>query len=81
MHKRDNLGYNASYWAVECGHPELLSVPGLPPPSAPLVEEAARAFQIGHAHAMATNPKATALPSTLASGKKAASAKKKKGKK
>ena len=81
MHKRDSLGHNASYWAVECGRPELLGIPGMPPPSAPLVEETARAFQIGHAHSMGTNPKATALPFVLAAGKtkkKAAGKKKKK---
>ena len=85
MHKRDFMGHNAAFWAKEFGHSDVLVVPGMPPPAAPIVEEVVTAFQYGHQSALASNPKAFALPSkTGAGGKKSKGAKgdkkKKKGK-
>lgn len=82
MHKRDNLGHNASYWAKEFKHAEVAGLRGMPDPHVPLVEEITLAFTYGHAHSMATNPKAVPIPVKFkgVGGKKSAGKGKTKGK-
>jgi hypothetical protein len=82
VHKRDNLGHNASYWAKEFKHTDVATLPGMPDPHAPLAEEVTLAFTYGHAHALATNPRAFPLPVKYkgVGGKKTAAKGKAKGK-